>query len=73
MNVCKMVGVAYTLIPAIKKLYQTKKEDRAAVLNVTWNSYAQPFMYLVFWGYTYGRKNIASSPLKGSMMLLSQG
>ena len=64
-------GVAYTLIPAIKKLYQTK-EDRAAALKRHLEFFnTQPFMANNLWGYTcLGRRTCLT--VRTSMMLLSQ-
>ena len=65
-------GVAYTLIPAIKKLYQSK-EDRAAALKRHWNSSIHNLSWLtqslglhLLW-----KKNVPT--VRTSMMPLSQG
>ena len=65
-------GVAYTLIPAIKKLYQTK-EDRAAALKRHLEFFnTQPFMANPIFGVTLAWKKNVPTVLR-SMMRLSQG
>ena len=65
-------GVAYTLIPAIKKLYQTK-EDRAAALKRHLEFFnTQPFMANQSLGLRLPWKKNVPTVLR-SMMRLSQG
>ena len=65
-------GVAYTFIPAIKKLYQTK-EDRAAALKRHLEFFnTQPFMANQSLGLLLPWKKNVPTVLR-LMMLLSQG
>ena len=65
-------GVAYTLIPAIKKLYQTKEERAAALKRHLEFFNTQPFMANQSLGLPLPWKKNVPMVLR-LMMLLSQG